>query len=332
MNPQKFTGTFQDFYALSKRVLPEDAHRHAAYFADYAAGFFSDSEQVPNLLSSQLSGPLSDQLSGPDPGLLYGLALGGTPEQVLEKDLPLWLKLEHSAKVLENASRILEHQPLQLDWADWADWADRADWTDGAEFSRAALLAALYHDIGRFEQYTRWRTFTDAKSINHGQLACRVIKRNNFLESETSWVRRQVLTAVCLHNARSIPAGLNSDYLPVLKLLRDADKLDIFRVMAWELRPGNVSDPAVIMHTRDLPGAYSPEILRLVRSGRTGSFADLSYLNDLRILLGSWIFDLNYPASKKILSEDGNYEKILAGLPQDIPEVGGLCTFLLNQF
>lgn len=296
MTSLKTTDIFNDFYALSKRTLPEELLVHAAYFAEYAGGFFSGPEQSPEPL--------------------YTGAAESSPPQIRQNNLPLRLKVEHSAKVLENASRILAYQPAR---------------PNGIDFRDAALLAALYHDIGRFEQYTRWQTFTDTKSINHGQLACRILKANNFLEHVAPWVRRQVLTAVCLHNARSIPSGLHQDCLPVLKLLRDADKLDIFRVMAEELRPGNISDPAVVMHTCDVPGAYTPEILRHVRSGCTGSFTELRYLNDLRMLLGSWVFDLNYPASIKILSEDGNYARVLAGLPQELPEIAELCAFLSGQ-
>ena len=33
---------------------------------------------------------------------------------------------------------------------------------------RLAEAMALFHDIGRFEQYTRYQTFVDKKSENHG--------------------------------------------------------------------------------------------------------------------------------------------------------------------
>jgi len=41
-----------------------------------------------------------------------------------------------------------------------------------------AVLAGLLHDIGRFEQYTRYGTFVDAKSVNHGDLGVRVLDQD----------------------------------------------------------------------------------------------------------------------------------------------------------
>ena len=33
---------------------------------------------------------------------------------------------------------------------------------------KLATLIGLLHDIGRFEQYTKWKTFSDKISTNHG--------------------------------------------------------------------------------------------------------------------------------------------------------------------
>ena len=69
----------------------------------------------------------------------------------------LRLKREHTYKVLAHARAIVAQEGL------------------ASQEGRAALLAALYHDTGRFPQYVRWRTFSDAESENHGYLGVRVV-------------------------------------------------------------------------------------------------------------------------------------------------------------
>ena len=46
-----------------------------------------------------------------------------------------------------------------------------------------AQTMALLHDIGRFEQYAKYRTFVDKDSVNHAELSVKVIDSNNILES-----------------------------------------------------------------------------------------------------------------------------------------------------
>ena len=74
----------------------------------------------------------------------------------------LRLKREHTYKVLAHARAIVAQEGL------------------ASQEGRATLLAALYHDTGRFPQYVRWRTFSDAESENHGYLGVHVVKKGIF--------------------------------------------------------------------------------------------------------------------------------------------------------
>ena len=44
-----------------------------------------------------------------------------------------------------------------------------------------AEIMALFHDIGRFEQYKQYRTFSDYRSEDHAALGVKVIKANRIL-------------------------------------------------------------------------------------------------------------------------------------------------------
>ena len=97
-----------------------------------------------------------------------------------------------------------------------------------------AYLCAVYHDIGRFEQLKRYHTFLDYKSIDHAQLGCEILRQGDFLDELSAREREQVLTAIGNHNRLAIEDGLDEKTLLFAKLIRDADKCDIFRVFAQE--------------------------------------------------------------------------------------------------
>jgi len=47
-----------------------------------------------------------------------------------------------------------------------------------------AEICALLHDIGRFEQYKRYRTFSDHKSKDHAELGVDVIQNLHVLDGQ----------------------------------------------------------------------------------------------------------------------------------------------------
>ena len=86
----------------------------------------------------------------------------------------------------------------------------------------------------KIEQLKRYHTFLDYKSIDHAQLGCEILRQGNFLDELSAREREQVLTAIGNHNRLAIEDGLDEKTLIFAKLIRDADKCDIFRVFAQE--------------------------------------------------------------------------------------------------
>lgn len=97
-----------------------------------------------------------------------------------------------------------------------------------------AHICAVFHDIGRFEQVKRYDTFLDHLSVDHAALSCEVLKQENMLHELSPKEQKMVLTAIANHNRFAIEDGLDEDTLLLCKLIRDADKCDIFRVFACE--------------------------------------------------------------------------------------------------
>ncbi len=90
-------------------------------------------------------------------------------------------------------------------------------------------LIALFHDIGRFEQYTKYKTYNDLKSFDHGDYGVEVLTKklviDKYVDSEIE--KNIVLKAVKNHNKYEIEKGLSKKELFFSNIIRDADKLDI---------------------------------------------------------------------------------------------------------
>ena len=221
---------------------------------------------------------------------------------------PLRLKVEHTFKVFDHACLIIsslgqESSPLQEKAHD-------------AELCRAAILAALYHDCGRFPQFKQYRTFLDAKSVNHAVLSFQTMRDNGFLKEESPRVRGLAHCAVLLHNKHTLPEKLNADARFVTDVVRDADKLDIFRIMVSYLTSALPEKDAVLLHVKDEPESWSPNVAEDVLAGRIAKYSDLRYVNDFRLLLGTWMHELRFAATKRELAERGLMAEVLSQLPK----------------
>lgn len=210
---------------------------------------------------------------------------------------PIDLKIEHTAMVLAHARRIVDEvQPAPT-------------------VARCALLGALYHDVGRFPQYAQYHTFSDPRSVNHGYLGARTLHAHRPLAHEPRPIQRLVTGSVVLHNRYVLPAGISEDLRLVTDVVRDADKLDIFRIMAAHLDPEGPHDKVVVLHLQDQPDRFTQKIVDDARAGRPARYADLRYINDFRLLLGSWVSELRFDVTRHVLCQSRLMHNVLGGLP-----------------
>lgn len=102
---------------------------------------------------------------------------------------------------------------------------------------RLAKLIGLLHDIARFEQYKRFKTFSDIKSIDHGNFAVEILEKDNYIRKyiETDKYDEIIKKAIYNHNKYSIEANLGKETEMFCKIIRDADKLDIMYLATFEL-------------------------------------------------------------------------------------------------
>jgi HD superfamily phosphohydrolase YqeK len=180
-----------------------------------------------------------------------------------------------------------------------------------------AEVAALCHDLGRFPQFREFRTFKDSESLNHAHLSAQILKQSDLLDFLPGPERDSVLFAVRLHNVYEVPAGLAPETEDLLRVVRDADKLDIWRIFIeyFNAPEGERASGAGLgFPDRD---ACSPEVLAAVGAGKMVQLSTLKSLNDFKLLQLSWVYDINFLSTLRLIREREVLERLAATLPGD---------------
>ena len=178
-----------------------------------------------------------------------------------------------------------------------------------------ADAAALLHDVGRFEQYRRYHTFNDALSVDHAALGLEILHRARVLVDLPENEARVILDAIAAHNRPHLPVGLNSQTRFVSQLLRDADKLDIWRLMVehFESSEGTPNRAVVL----GLPDSVevSAVVLQRMREGQPVLRKQLKSVNDLKLFQIGWVYDLNLPPTFRAVRQRRYIERLASGMP-----------------
>lgn len=180
-------------------------------------------------------------------------------------------------------------------------------------------VMGLLHDIGRFEQFTQYRSFDDRKSEDHGALGVRIVVEKNILKGFAN-EKEVIFKAIQYHNKAALPPEMEEEERFYAELLRDADKLDILKVFT-DLY-GNNNGKAHSSVELELPNTkgISPGLSRALLNREIGNFQDVHNINDFKLLKVGWIFDINFIPTLKRVEERGYLDIVRGTLPR-IPEV-----------
>jgi len=205
------------------------------------------------------------------------------------------LKRFHTKKVCENIldiSRSLQMDQQQLNFAE---------------------LLAYMHDIGRFEQYKKHHTFNDSESENHAEIAIQVIKERNILKFLDQEQINTIYQAIRNHNIRRVPKnkGPITDFYS--RLLRDSDKLDIWRLniemnIMYKIQDGPLPEKY------NIPSGF----IEIYKEYRPLSIDMAKDFYDTIIFRLSWIFDLNFKRSFELMKERDITDKLLKKVPPSV--------------
>jgi putative nucleotidyltransferase with HDIG domain len=208
------------------------------------------------------------------------------------------IKKEHSLRVAGNAKWISGKLKL------------------GEKNTTISYLAALFHDIGRFSQLIEYDTFDDLKSVDHAELSVKILKHEGFLQKIKCEEEEVIYSTILAHNKFELPHKLSEIELLHAKVLRDADKLDILKVLTDYYLQRNMQPNHTL--TWELPkgSKVSEAVEREVLAGKMVQKNDVVSEIDVKVMQLSWIYDLNFKCSVEYASQNRFFEKIYSSLPK----------------
>lgn len=169
----------------------------------------------------------------------------------------------------------------------------------------------MLHDIGRFEQIRRYDTFVDSISVDHAAFGADLLFREGLLErfapelSESD--ARLLERSIRSHSAYRIDPGLTNTETMYCNILRDADKLDIFRVDCvtpmediFNVTREDLRTSAV---TEEVKQCFRERHAVLRGLKKTAVDFPMSHL--------CLLFELVYPVSREIAREQGYVDALL---------------------
>jgi len=186
-----------------------------------------------------------------------------------------------------------------------------------------AEIMGLFHDVGRFRQYSVYKTFNDAQSEDHADLGLKVLAEEMpYMGDLSAEDAALVRYAIRYHNKKEIPAGASGRQLLFAKLLRDADKLDIYRVLAPFLEPENEQNaPRSLEAGTDQ--TISLDFIEAFKNGVQADFRKLRTLGDRKLVRLLWVYDVNFGWTLQKMVERRYIQNIIDHLPaQDGVDVG----------
>lgn len=199
------------------------------------------------------------------------------------------------------------------------------DWTSAE--AEVGITACLLHDTGRFSQYRDFRTYHDGGSVDHGDRGHAVLAAEFPRDLADGEARNAILEAVRWHNKRELPERLSERVLPFCRLARDADKLDVFRLVERCMAEGREAE-LLPRHRVDAP--LSTTLLDEVERTGKGSYKNAHSMLDYLLIQMTWTLDLNYTPAQRFLRETGILDRIRERFPRDNARVQNILERLMQ--
>ena len=182
---------------------------------------------------------------------------------------------------------------------------------------KLALLIGLLHDIGRFEQLTRFNSYDD-NLLSHAQCGLEVLfdqgNIRNFIDTDE--YDSIIYHAIKNHSTYGIDPALSGRELLHAQIIRDADKLDNFRVKTED------SIPAMLDVTEEELGKepITDAIYQCFMSHKLILKSDRKTHMDMWISYLAFIYDFNFPASFNYVLENNYINLNIDRIPYSNPD------------
>lgn len=214
----------------------------------------------------------------------------------------LALKLAHSIRVA----------------ADCRDIALELEWDENKV--RTAEAVGLLHDAARFPQFAQYRTFLDSESFDHGEKGHEIVRESGVLDGLLEPEKAAILDAIRYHNRREIPRDLAPSSMPLARIIRDADKLDIIKVVNETIRNKTYEEHPEILLNISMEKSVTPALVNQVRKYRIGSYENVHTIGDINLMRMVWVYNMNYLPALRRMRERDLIDDLVATIPAT-PEV-----------
>lgn len=189
-------------------------------------------------------------------------------------------KKDHSLRVMEISEQIAKKLGLKQ------------------EEIELATLIGLIHDIARFEQYTQFQKLNGRSSFDHGDYGVEILNKDIRKYIETDQYDEIIKKAIKNHNKYKIEEGLTKKEKLFTKIIRDADKLDIF----YEAVNIFWIDEVEMIENSKIDDNIEKQFNKLKQIKIENSKYKNNSINKV-ITIIAFIFDMNFKESFEILKE-----------------------------
>ena len=168
----------------------------------------------------------------------------------------------------------------------------------------------MLHDIGRFEQLRIYDTFRDKDSIDHANFAVKILFEDGLIRNFIQDTKYDdiIYKAIKNHNKFKIEEGLNEEELLQARIIRDADKTDIFAVFVEDIEQNkNVLYDYEEISKQEL----TPKIMEDFKAYRQSNRDNYIRPIDNYINIIAFIFDYNFLTGLKIIKQNKYIERTM---------------------
>ena len=230
-------------------------------------------------------------------------------------ELPVMMRLKraHTGFVVRNAESI----------------ASGEGFTD--EEQEVALAAALLHDTGRYEQLRRYDTFRDSDSVDHAVFSHDIVKEKGWLDSvkgvSVEW-KGAILNAVLYHNRRDLPEDMDHLTEVASHTVRDADKLDIFRVLEDQVAHTDWRNDTRAFWNLAVSAPPNPVVVECIEKSQPVDYQNVKSLSDFVLIQVGWMISgLRFATSRRLCRERNHlaYRREFLHQLTDSPAIDRVC-------
>lgn len=188
---------------------------------------------------------------------------------------------------------------------------------------KLATTIGLLHDIARFFEYDLFGNF-NSHHFDHGKYGVKLLKEDDYIKKYNVSEKDldDLYAAIFYHNKYAISRKYQNNKF--CKIIRDADKIDIIYLVSIHQ---NMITASIENYT------VSPKVYKDFNKGKCIKEKDVKTKGDKILNILSFIYDINYTYSLKVIKENNYIEEMFnnLGKPENLKPYFEIINRVINQ-